>query len=78
MLLSKVTYSNSYIHTLMMTAAMQGADQHIGSDLGLGILSKDTSQTCIPGESNQQPANNKTLALPPELSRQIQYHPSVC
>ena len=47
----------------MEVAAMQGANQHIGSSLGFSILSKDTS-TCRPGESNQQPSNNKTPALP--------------
>ena len=40
-----------YIHTLMVVAAMQGANQHIRSSLGFSILLKDTS-TCRPGESN--------------------------
>ena len=42
---------------------MQGADQHIRSSFGLSILPKDTRR---PGDSNQHPTNNKTLALPPE------------
>ena len=49
MLLSKVTYSNSYIHTLMAVAAMQDADQHISSSLELSVLPKDTFR---PGEPN--------------------------
>ena len=48
-----------------MAVAMQGADQHIRGNLGFSILPKDTS-TCIPGELNQQPSDNKTVALPPE------------
>ena len=60
--LSKATYSNSYIHTLMAMAAMQGADQCIRSSLGFSILPKDTS-TWRPGESNQQPSDNM-LAQP--------------
>ena len=31
MLLSKRTYGNLYIHTVMVAAAMQGANQHIRS-----------------------------------------------
>ena len=53
MLLSKASYSNEFIHTLMEVAAMQGADQHIWSSLEFSILPEDTS-TCRPGESNQQ------------------------
>ena len=50
MLLSKGTYSNSCIHTLMaVMAAMKGADKHIKSSLGFSILPKDTS-TCRLGE----------------------------
>ena len=48
------------IHTLV--AAMQGADQHIRSSLGFSILPEVTS-TSRPGESNQRPSSNKTLAL---------------
>ena len=50
MLLFKVqlTLINTYIHTLMVVAAMQGAN--IRSSLGFSILSKDTL-TCRPGES---------------------------
>ena len=43
--------------------AIYGADQQIRSSLGFSILPKDTSK-CRPGESNQQPSDNKTLALP--------------
>ena len=43
MLLSKATVIPTYIHTLMVVAAMQGADQHIRSSLGFSILRKDTS-----------------------------------
>ena len=49
------------IHTLMVVAAMQGADQRIRSSW-FSILPKDTS-TWRPGESNQRPSYNKTLAL---------------
>ena len=38
--MSKGTYSNSNIHTLMAVAAMQGADQHIKSSLGVQNLAK--------------------------------------
>ena len=48
---------HTYIHTLILVAAMQGADKHIKSSLGHSILPKDTS-TCRPGESNQRPSNN--------------------
>ena len=51
-------------HTLMVLAAMWGAD-HIRSSLSVSMLHKDTS-TCRPGESNQRPSNNKTLALTSE------------
>ena len=63
--LSKATYSNSHIpsYTVGGAAAMQGADQHTRSILGFSILPKVTS-TCRPGETNQQPSDNKTLALP--------------
>ena len=54
MLLSKVTDSYPYIHTLMVVAPMQGANQHIRSSLGYRILPKDTS-TCRPGGWNQRP-----------------------
>ena len=63
MVFYKMTCSNSYIHTLMAVAAMQGADQHIRSSLGFSILPKDTL-TCRPGELNQQPSNNKMLVPP--------------
>ena len=39
----------TYIHTLMAVVAMQGANQHIRSSLGLSILLKDTS-TCRPDQ----------------------------
>lgn len=51
----------SVIHTLMVVAAIRGAD--IRSSLEFSILLKDTS-ICKPEESNQRPSNNKTLALP--------------
>ena len=47
----------------MAVAAIQGADQHIRRSLGFSILLKDTS-TCRLGESNRQPLDNNTLALP--------------
>ena len=59
--LSRETHSNSYIHTLMVAAAMYGADQNIRSRFGFSILHKDTS-TCRPGDLNQRPSDNKTLA----------------
>ena len=52
----------------MAVAAMQGANQHIRSSLGFSILPKDTL-TCTPGETNQRPSHNKTLALPLSHSR---------
>ena len=51
-------------------AAMQGADQHIRGSLGFSILPKDSS-TCRPGESNQRPADNKTLAPVLSCSRPV-------
>ena len=62
----RLTVTHTYIHTLMAVAAMQGADQHVRSSLGLSILGKNT-WTCRPrpGESNQRPAGNKMSALPP-------------
>ena len=39
------------------------ACQHIRSSLGFSILLKDTL-ACSPGESNQQPSDNKKLARP--------------
>ena len=59
----QLTVIHTYIHTMMMVAPMQGTDQHTRCSLGFSILPKDTS-TCRPGESNQWPSNNKTLALP--------------
>ena len=47
-----LTVIHTYIHTLMVVAAMQGADQHIRSSLGFSILPKDGS-TCRSGESNR-------------------------
>ena len=38
--LSKVTYSNSYSHTVMAVAAMQGADQHIRSSFEVQYLAQ--------------------------------------
>ena len=58
----RLTVFHTYIHTLMAVAAMEGANQHIRSSLEFSNLTKDTS-TCKPGESNQRPSNNKTLAL---------------
>ena len=55
-----MTYSNSYIHTLMAVAAMQGANQHIRSNLGFSVLPKDTS-ICRLGELNQRASDNKAL-----------------
>ena len=57
---SEVIYSNSNIFTRMVVAAIQ-CTAHQDS-LGFFIFPKD-SLTCRPEESNQQPSNNKTLAL---------------
>ena len=43
MLLSKATYSNSYIHMLMVVAAMQGAGQHFRSSFGDQYLTSTCS-----------------------------------
>lgn len=51
MILPKATYSDSYIHA-MVVAVIQGAEQHIRSSLGFSILHKETGR---PGESNQRP-----------------------
>ena len=59
----RLTVIRTHSHTLMAAATMQGADQHVRSSLG--FLPMDTL-TCRPGESNQRPPNNKTLALPPK------------
>ena len=45
----------------MLVVAMQDADQHIRSSLGLSFLPKVTSP-CRP-ELNQLPSDNKTPAL---------------
>ena len=47
----------------MVVAAMQDVDQHIRSSLGFSIL-PEVNSTSRPGESNQQPSNSITLALP--------------
>ena len=60
---SRHTVIHTCIHTLMVVAAVQGADMHIRSSLGFSILPKDTS-TGRPGELNQRTSSNKTLALP--------------
>ena len=64
----QLTVIHTYIHTLMVVAAMQGADQQIRSSLEFSILPKDTS-TCRPGDPNQRPSDNKMLALPLSHSR---------
>ena len=64
----RLTVIQTYFHTLMVVAAMQGADQHIRSSLGFSILPKDTL-ACNPGESNQRLSDNKTLSLPGIHSR---------
>ena len=56
-----LTINHTYISTLMAVAAMQGANQHIRSNLGFSILPNDTI-TCRPRDLNQRP--KKTLALP--------------
>ena len=63
MLLSKTVYTDSYIQTLVAGTAMQGASEHVRSSLGFSILLKDISM-CRRGESNKQPSDKKTLALP--------------
>ena len=50
----------------MAVVAMQGANQHILSSLGFSILDKDR-----PGESNQRPSDNNTLAPPLSPRRHI-------
>ena len=59
----RLTVSRTCIHVLIVVAATQGADQHIRNSSGFSILPKDTL-TYRSGTSNQQPSNNKTLALP--------------
>ena len=59
----------------MAVAAMQGADRHIRSSLGLSILPKDTL-TRKRGESNQQPSDDKTLAL--QIISVANLQPRVC
>ena len=49
----------SYIHTLMVVAVMQGADEHIRSSFGPKV-----TLICRPVDSNSRPSANKTLALP--------------
>lgn len=67
-LLSKVTNSLLYIHSYTDGGGChercRPAHQEQGG-LGFSVLPKD-SLTCKPGELNQQPSNNKMLALPPE------------
>ena len=58
----RTTYSNSYIHILM---ACKVPTSTSGAVMGFSILLKATL-TCSQGELNQQPSNNKTLALTPE------------
>ena len=57
-----LTIIHTYIHTLMVVAALQGPNQHIRSSLGLIILPKDTL-SWRPGDLNQWPSNNKMLAF---------------
>ena len=57
-----LTISHTFI-LLMVVAATQLANQQIRSSLGFSILLKDNS-TCRPGELNQQPSDNRTLASP--------------
>ena len=59
----RLTVIHTFIRTLMVVVAIQGADQHIRSSLGFRILPKNIL-TWRPGESNQQASNKKTLALP--------------
>ena len=56
-----LTVIHTYIHRLMVTSTS-------GAVLGFNILPKDIL-TSRPGESNHQPSNNKTLALPLSHSR---------
>ena len=65
-----LTVIHTFIHMLMVVAAMQGADQqHIRSSLGFSILPKDTL-THRPGGSNQMTISYSacvhTLAESPE------------
>ena len=55
MLLSKVTYTNTYIHTVM---AVAGKVQ-----FGVQYLAQGHFDMQL-GESNQRSSDNKTLALP--------------
>ena len=67
--------SFTHLHTLTFThqrrlAAMQGTNQLIRSNWGLGVLLRDTSTR--PGwESNRQPSDCQTTALPPESSHPV-------
>lgn len=55
----------TYIRTLMVVAAMKGADQHISEQFRVQCL-----------ESNQRPSDNKPLALPPEPQSPYNWHSS--
>ena len=59
----RLTVIHTDFHTLMVLAAMQGASEHIRNSLGFSVLPKDTL-ICRPGETNQRPSDDKTLALP--------------
>ena len=64
----RLTVIQTYIYSLTVVAAMQGTYQHIGSSLRFSMLPKDTL-TSRPGELNQQPSDNGTLALLLSYSR---------
>lgn len=54
----QLTVFHTYIHVLMPVATMQGAVQQIRSSLTRSCL------MCRPGEWDQRPSDDKTLALP--------------
>ena len=60
MLLSKATYSNLCIHTVMAVTAMQGANQQIMISLGFSI--SRTLQHAYQGNQTNDLPINKTLA----------------
>ena len=55
-------FLRSFCPKVSNSSSYTDGGQHIRSRLGFSILPKDTS-TCTPGESNQQPSNNMSLAL---------------
>ena len=70
MLMSKVTYSNSYIHyNLLVVAALQGANLHIKSSFGVQYLAKGyfdmQTRGIKPATFWQQEAGSTSKPQPP-------------